>query len=210
MDISISSKNGSDLGNWLSPANWTSIQNDNPNFGLEYWAYNNEFVRNATTINTEILRRPQGGEQIMMFRTGIPNPPVDDPGVVVYRGQCNTDLPNVFPLRMAVDPLGNSAVTSFLDLLIGTGLKAILGDAIPNPASSKVAIPVFIPEQSGNNFVLSIFDLSGKSLFEEISITEKGKAMVEIPVHHLPAGIYGFSLREGGKVLGTRKLVLIK
>ena len=85
MDISISSKNGSYLENWLSPANWTNLKNDNPNFGLEYWAFNNEFVRNATTINTEILRRPQGGEQIMMFRTVIPNPPVDDPGVVVYR-----------------------------------------------------------------------------------------------------------------------------
>ena len=209
MDISISSKNGSDLENWLSPANWTSIQNDNPNFGLEYWAYNNEFVRNATTINTEILRRPQGGEQIIMFRTGIPNPPVDDPGVVVYRGQCNTDLPNVFPLRMAVDPVVG-AVTSIFDVSIGKGLKALLGDAIPNPASSRVSIPIFIPEPSNKKYILVIFDLSGKKIFSQIRVIEKGKVMVEIPLVNLPAGVYGFSLSENGKSLGNRKLVVIK
>jgi len=180
-------------------------------FWFRILVYNNDFVWPVVnnTVNNFVIRRPLLVEKIMMYRQGT-TPPPNIPGEVIYIEQCTSDLPNVFPLRMAVDPLGNSAVTSFLDLLIGTGLKAILGDAIPNPASSKVAIPVFIPEQSGNNFVLSIFDLSGKSLFEEISITEKGKAMVEIPVHHLPAGIYGFSLREGGKVLGTRKLVLIK
>jgi hypothetical protein len=38
---------------------------------------------------------------------------------------------------------------------------------------------------------------------EEISITEKGKTMVEISLHHSPDGVYGYNLREDGKVSGT-------
>ena len=145
----------------------------------------------------------------MMLRTGIPNPPVDDPGVVVYRGQCNTDLPNVFPLRMAVDPVGNQLIST-IEAIIGNGQKAILGDAIPNPCSSRVLIPLFIPEISDKKYTLSIFDLSGKRTFTEVSIFEKGKAMIDIPLKHLTSGVYGYSLSENGKTLGTRKLVVIK
>jgi hypothetical protein len=198
------------LQHWKSPLIWVSLQNNNPGFNLEYWAYNNEFVWPITnnTLTTFVSRRPTGGEKIMMYRQGS-TPPPSIPGEVVYIEQCSSDLTNVFPLRMAIVPLAN-AVTSYVNLSIGKVFNAFLGDAIPNPASSKVTIPVFIPELASQSFVLSIFDLSGKNVFQEISITEKGDALVEISLHHLPDGVYGYNLREGGKVLGTRKLVVIK
>lgn len=199
------------LGFWISPVNWTSLKNDNTNFNLVYWAYNNEFVWADANNgpNATVRKRDENGEQIRVYRTGISNPPVDDPGVVVYRAQCTTDLPDVFPLRMAVHPSGDS-LTSSLDTDIGQGRNALLGDAIPNPASSNVIIPVFIPEQSGKKYKLSIFDLSGKKVFSEVSVGEKGRVKVDLPLTGLPAGVYGYSLTENGKMLGARKLVIIK
>jgi hypothetical protein len=186
-----------------------SLQNNNPGFNLEYWAYNNEFVGSTPLVNTDVLTRPTPGEQIMMYRTGTLNPPVSVPGEVVYIPQCNNDLPNVYPLRMAVEQNINS-FTSIQRSENYAVQNAHLGEAFPNPATSQVTFQVFIPEQSDKDYQLSIFDLNGKKVLSQITIMVKGAANVEMPLLSLQAGVYGYSLSENGRTLGTRKLVIIK
>lgn len=200
------------LQHWISPVNWVSLQNNNPSFNLEYWAYNNEFVwpLSNNTLTTKIKTRPDNGELIMLFRSGIPNPPVDDPGVVVYREKCDSDLPDLFPFLRQATTLSENAVTSTDFRKFGFGLNPVLGDAIPNPASSKVSIPVFIPQKSGEEYVLSVFDLSGKNIMKKFQITDHDWQMVEFTVQDLAEGVYGYSLSENGKLVGTRKLVIIR
>jgi len=188
-----------------------SLKNNNPDFNLEYWSYNNEFVRNQglNSATNTILKRPENGEQLMMFREGTTTPPVDIPGTVVYIASCNLDLPDIFPFasRAAVDFSANM-VTSTLGNF--TEFNALLGDAFPNPASTSVTISIFTPELVDKEFVLSIFDLSGKKVVAQTTIKERGKTNIEVSLSNLHAGVYGYGLSENGKTLSIRKLVVIK
>lgn len=141
----------------------------------------------------------------MMFRQGK-TPPADDPGVVRYIGQCTDDLPNVFPLplRQAVHP---TKVSSFD---IGNGQRALLGDAIPNPAVNNAQISLYIPVGSRHTYTLSVFDLSGKKTNVAVPINEAGQVEISLPLGNLVSGVYAYSLQENGRPIGTRRLVVIK
>jgi hypothetical protein len=197
------------INNWLSPQGWTSLQNNNPNAVLEYWAYNNEFVwpiSNNLQL-TRVRTRIQGSEEeLMMYRKGT-IPPTDDPGVVRYIEQCTEDLPNVFPLplRQAVHP-----VTANSPMATENRNSPILGDAIPNPAIDQVQIPVYIPNGFQKNYSISLFDLTGKSILLHIPIYETGQVKISISLKDVPSGVYGYRLQEDGKSLGARKLVILK
>jgi hypothetical protein len=128
-----------------------------------------------------------------------------------YVEQCNGTLPDVFPLllRTAV-ATGGSSITNIVPFKNENGNQALLGDVVPNPATDQVIIPVFIPVNSKESYQLSIFSLDGKTNQITHLIHGKGNLQPSVSVQSLPAGVYGYSFSESGKIIGTRKLVVIK
>ena len=201
------------INNWQSPQGWTSLRNDNtdPDANLEYWAYNNEFVwpNVNNSLTTFVSRRSTviGSTQIYIYRIGDP-PATFDPNHE-YREQCAGTLPDVFPLRMAVGS-SNLEITSSNSFDTETGSRALLGDAVPNPAQEKAMIPVYLSEDGATKYKLSIFSLDGKKTILEIPIEGKGSLNTQISLAGFASGVYGYSLSDNGRTLGTRKLVVIK
>jgi hypothetical protein len=196
------------LSAWRSPLNWTSIRNDNPDplEEITYWAFNNEFVSTTVSPNVVVRRRPNTQDLAYKVPEGSSLIP---PSGIEYIPLCSGDLPNVFPLRMAVNP-GEAIVTSTNELLIAQKEKVQLFDAIPNPAEHSTTIPVYIPELSKSNYQLELFDLQGRQLHLSVEIKEKGISKIQLNLSILGAGIYGYRLLENGKTMGTRKLVVFK
>ncbi|HPI12433.1 MAG TPA: T9SS type A sorting domain-containing protein [Catalimonadaceae bacterium] len=110
---------------------------------------------------------------------------------------------------MAVAPEGSS-VTNIIPFENESGNQAILGDVVPNPATDQLIIPIFIPANSNETYQLSIFSLDGKANQMKHLIFGKGALQPQFSVQSLPAGVYGYSFSESGKIIGTRKLVVIK
>jgi len=193
------------INGWKSPTNWNSIKNDNPNFTLIYWAFNNEFVTDASNNSFAEVKFRLSGNQIQIYPIGTTPPRTSG---VDYVAQCSGSLPNVFPLRMAVAPAAQlPEVFTFLE---GDGKAAKLGDAIPNPAEHSTMVPVFIPHVNTGNYKIELFDLGGKNIHYSIELFEKGKQQIQIPLSDFSAGVYGYRLIENGRPVGIRKLVILK
>ena len=199
------------IDGWVSPATWTSLQNDNPIFNLEYYRFNNEFVRsNAGTSNSLVKIRNTAFGQIRVYPVGT-TAPTPQTGIE-YFPQCSSDLPHVFPLRMAVADTSHwqQNLTNQQTYLSGNRSKAALGDAVPNPASVSCFIPIFIPEGSTKEYSILVFGFNGKTELISLPVYSKGKQTIEVNTASLPPGVYGYSLLEGNQRVGTRKLVIIR
>ena len=196
------------LAGWVSPTNWTSIRNDNTNpaNAVTYWSFNNEFVSNITGSNVLIRSRP--GTQDKAYKVPEGSTLIAPLGID-YIPLCSNDLPMVFPLRMAVNS-GENQQTEVNKLLSSDKDHVKLGNAIPNPAERTTIIPIFVPESSRNNYVLELFDLQGKQTFLRVDVKEKGLSQIRLDLGKLEAGMYAYRLLEDSRIVGTRKLVVIK
>ena len=86
--------------------------------------------------------------------------------------------------------------------------KASLEQNIPNPFSESAIIKYYLPANSGNA-VVSIKNMEGKEL-TNYSLTKKGSGQLEITSGTLQSGTYIYSLIVEGKVLDSKKLVVVE
>jgi hypothetical protein len=85
--------------------------------------------------------------------------------------------------------------------------KAVLYQNNPNPFNQNTTINFYIPRKT-SSAVLIIHDLTGKQL-KKYSISEREKSSVVIQASEFTAGIYNYSLLLDGKIIGTKKMILI-
>ena len=78
----------------------------------------------------------------------------------------------------------------------------------PNPFSSSTSIGVSVPE-SIKSATLFVYDMSGKQI-KRIDIAERGASRINITSEGLGEGMYLYSLIADGKVVGTKKMILVK
>lgn len=199
------------IANWMSPEGWRSLKNENPDptAVLEYWAFDNEYVRDPIfeTPTNRVRRRVPPALQIIVYPEGTTPPSNPD---YEYVEQCSADLPNVFPLPLRpTKPNENETTQKLASIGHPTG-NLVLGDAIPNPTSGNTKIPVFIPLNHTGTVLFQIFDLTGRAIRWQTELTRTGSQWVEVSLQTLPAGVYGYCLVDNGKNVGNRKLVLIR
>ncbi len=78
----------------------------------------------------------------------------------------------------------------------------------PNPFSTSTSIEVSMPEQI-KTAVLFIYDMSGKQI-KRIDIINRGISHISVTSEGLSEGMYLYSLIADGKVVGTKKMILVK
>lgn len=78
----------------------------------------------------------------------------------------------------------------------------------PNPFSTSTSIEVSVPEYV-KTAALFVFDMSGKQI-KCIDITERDISRIPISSEGLTEGIYLYSLIADGKVVGTKKMILVR
>lgn len=78
----------------------------------------------------------------------------------------------------------------------------------PNPFSTATSIAVSVPE-SIKTATLFVYDMSGKQI-KRIDIAERGASRINITSEGLGEGMYLYSLIADGKVVGTKKMILVK
>jgi len=82
-----------------------------------------------------------------------------------------------------------------------------LGDNIPNPFDHTTYIPFQIPCDAGNGKLL-IFDMVGRMMKHyTLECEEKGTT---IGLKGLESGVYFYSLFANGRVVQTKKMILMK
>lgn len=78
----------------------------------------------------------------------------------------------------------------------------------PNPFTENTVIEYSLPE-TVQTASLYIYDMNGKQI-EQIALTERGESSVTVNGGHLSAGMYLYSLIADGKVIDTKRMILIK
>ncbi len=86
----------------------------------------------------------------------------------------------------------------------GNYVTSKLFNPFPNPASSNVTVPVYLP--SVKNAVLEVYDVCGK--IKNKILVQSNSSLVNIPVSSYPEGIYFVQLHVNGIIAGTEKFVV--
>ena len=77
----------------------------------------------------------------------------------------------------------------------------------PNPANSQVQVNIAFAEESGEQAVIRLNDLMGRTIYQT-SVTTQENASLSIPTGDLAAGIYFLNIRTGKGTL-SRKLQVV-
>jgi trimeric autotransporter adhesin len=83
-----------------------------------------------------------------------------------------------------------------------------VGQNSPNPFRGNTVISYNVP-QGLNTAQIVVYDAAGKTL-KQINISGQGRGTVNLDATTLPSGTYHYSLYINGKVVDTKKMVLIK
>ena len=100
-----------------------------------------------------------------------------------------------------------------LDSKSETGMKvstetgASLLQNNPNPFDSQTEIKMNLPERIGNA-VIMIYSLEGKQM-KNIPVTDRGEVSVTILANELTAGMYIYALVVDGKIVDSKRMILI-
>ena len=86
--------------------------------------------------------------------------------------------------------------------------SASLEQNIPNPLNNTTSINYYIPAGT-NKALLNIIDNSG-NIIKQISLNSNGKGVVNIEASTLSAGTYSYSLIVNGKIIATKKMLIIR
>ena len=95
-----------------------------------------------------------------------------------------------------------------------TGVDAAIADAagmdqnVPNPFSGKTDIAIYLPE-TVQTAMLYIYDLSGKQV-EQHAIEGRGNTTMTIHADRMDAGMYIYSLIADGKVVATKRMIVVR
>ncbi|MBQ6063612.1 MAG: tail fiber domain-containing protein, partial [Prevotella sp.] len=79
---------------------------------------------------------------------------------------------------------------------------------VPNPFSGETDIPIYLPE-TVKMATLYIYDLSGKQV-EQHAIDGRGDTTMTIHADKMDAGMYIYSLIADGKVVATKRMIVVK
>jgi myo-inositol-hexaphosphate 3-phosphohydrolase len=79
---------------------------------------------------------------------------------------------------------------------------------IPNPFTDKTDISIYLPE-TVKSATLYIYDLSGKQL-EQHAVEGRGETAMTIRADKMDAGMYIYSLIADGKVVTSKKMIVVK
>lgn len=85
---------------------------------------------------------------------------------------------------------------------------AAMDQNVPNPFSGKTDIAVYLPENT-QTAILYIYDLSGKQV-EQHDIQGRGNTVMTIHADKMDAGMYIYSLIADGKVVATKRMIVVK
>lgn len=85
---------------------------------------------------------------------------------------------------------------------------ASMDQNMPNPFTEKTDIAIYLPE-SVKSATLYIYDLSGKQL-EQHPVMGRGETVMTIHADKMNAGMYVYSLIADGKVVTTKKMIVVK
>lgn len=108
-------------------------------------------------------------------------------------------------LKQQVEELKN-LVTKFASYQVKTVVSATLGQNTPNPVNKSASIQYSLP--SGNNTAqLLVTDDSGRTV-KAVKLSSSG--IVNLDVSVLSSGIYNYSLVIDGKIVETKKMVVIR
>jgi len=86
--------------------------------------------------------------------------------------------------------------------------KAILFQNTPNPSSGDTEIKMSVPEEVAQASVI-VYNLEGKQL-KAFPIHGRGNVAVKILAHELSSGMYLYTLINDGKVVDTKRMILIE
>ena len=79
---------------------------------------------------------------------------------------------------------------------------------VPNPFSGKTDIAIYLPE-TVKTAMLYIYDLSGKQMEQHV-IEGRGDTIMTIHADKMDAGMYIYSLIADGKVVATKRMIVVK
>ena len=85
---------------------------------------------------------------------------------------------------------------------------ARLSQNIPNPFNETTNIKYYIPENTKQSHIL-VTDMSGKTVKQQL-INTRGNGQIMLNAAELSSGTYGYSLYSNGKLIDTKKMVIIK
>ena len=85
---------------------------------------------------------------------------------------------------------------------------AAMDQNVPNPFSGKTDIAIYLPENT-QTAILYIYDLSGKQV-EQHDIQGRGNTVMTIHADKMEAGMYIYSLIADGKVVATKRMIVMK
>jgi len=88
------------------------------------------------------------------------------------------------------------------------GRDAYLEQNQPNPFNGNTLIKYHVPTEA-KQAIVNIFDINGQLIHSE-SITRMGTGEIQIKAGTITAGTYSYSLVIDGKVLDTKKMVLVR
>ena len=86
--------------------------------------------------------------------------------------------------------------------------SASLQQNVPNPYNHTTSIPYNLPEQFSSAQIM-VTDVSGKVL-KVITVSGKGKGVLNLDASTLSSGTYNYSLVIDGKLIDTKKMISIK
>ncbi|MBQ6062052.1 MAG: tail fiber domain-containing protein [Prevotella sp.] len=95
-----------------------------------------------------------------------------------------------------------------------TGIDAAIADVagmdqnVPNPFCGETDIAIYLPE-TVRTATLYIYDLSGKQV-EQHAIEGRGNTTMTIHADRMDAGMYIYSLIADGKVVATKRMIVVK
>ncbi|MBQ6063352.1 MAG: tail fiber domain-containing protein [Prevotella sp.] len=127
-------------------------------------------------------------------------------------------LQSIKELKAQVDemrsPSAASAKAMVLETGEATGIDAAIADAagmdqnVPNPFSGETDIAIYLPETI-RTATLYIYDLSGKQV-EQHAIEGRGNTTMTIHADRMDAGMYIYSLIADGKVVATKRMIVVR
>lgn len=85
--------------------------------------------------------------------------------------------------------------------------ESTLGDALPNPATNQVIIPVIVSEESRSSKIIIYNSIGAKPLVEQ-NVSDNGE--IQLDVSNLASGMYFYSLMVNGAIVDTKKLIIKK